>query len=72
VRDGISSNAESGNPFTRLDGARGCGEAACRSAGPYRRGDRNALKLVYRDTAAKLFGVCLRILDDRGEAEDVL
>ena len=35
-------------------------------------GDRNALKLVYRDTAAKLFGVCLRILHDRGEAEDVL
>jgi DNA-directed RNA polymerase specialized sigma24 family protein len=35
-------------------------------------GDRNALKLIYRDTAAKLFGVCLRILRDQGEAEDVL
>jgi RNA polymerase sigma-70 factor (ECF subfamily) len=35
-------------------------------------GDRNALKLLYRDTAAKLFGVCLRILRDQGEAEDVL
>ena len=35
-------------------------------------GDRNALKVIYRDTAAKLFGVCLRILRDRGEAEDVL
>ena len=35
-------------------------------------GDRAALKLVYRDTSAKLFGVCLRILRDNGEAEDVL
>src|SRR5215475_3798295 len=35
-------------------------------------GDRAALRLVYDETAAKLFGVCLRILNDRGEAEDVL
>ncbi len=35
-------------------------------------GDRAALQTVYRLTAAKLFGVCLRILGDRGEAEDVL
>jgi RNA polymerase sigma-70 factor (ECF subfamily) len=35
-------------------------------------GDRAALQLVYQDTSAKLFGVCLRILRDRGEAEDVL
>jgi RNA polymerase sigma-70 factor (ECF subfamily) len=35
-------------------------------------GDRAALHLVYQDTSAKLFGVCLRILKDRGEAEDVL
>src|SRR2546423_11681667 len=35
-------------------------------------GDRAALRLVYRDTSAKLFGVCLRILNDRAEAEDVL
>ena len=35
-------------------------------------GDRAALQLVYRDTSAKLFGVCLRILNDRSEAEDVL
>src|SRR6187551_3914293 len=35
-------------------------------------GDRAALQLVYRDTSAKLFGVCLRILRNRGEAEDVL
>jgi RNA polymerase sigma-70 factor (ECF subfamily) len=28
--------------------------------------------MVYQDTSAKLFGVCLRILNDRSEAEDVL
>jgi RNA polymerase sigma factor (sigma-70 family) len=35
-------------------------------------GDRAALQLVYLNTSAKLFGVCLRILNDRSEAEDVL
>lgn len=35
-------------------------------------GDRAALRQIYERTAAKLFGVCLRILDSREEAEDVL
>jgi RNA polymerase sigma-70 factor (ECF subfamily) len=35
-------------------------------------GNRAALAEVYRLTAAKLFGVCLRILAERSEAEDVL
>lgn len=35
-------------------------------------GDRAALESIYRHTASKLFGVCLRILKDRNEAEDVL
>ena len=35
-------------------------------------GDRAALRMIYEDTSAKLFGVCLRILKDRSEAEDVL
>ena len=35
-------------------------------------GDRAALRLVYQATSAKLFGVCLRILNDKSEAEDVL
>jgi len=35
-------------------------------------GDRPALRLVYDMTSAKLFGACLRILNDRSEAEDVL
>jgi RNA polymerase sigma factor (sigma-70 family) len=35
-------------------------------------GDRAALRDVYDASSAKLFGVVLRILADRGEAEDVL
>ncbi|HVV95329.1 MAG TPA: sigma-70 family RNA polymerase sigma factor [Hyphomicrobiales bacterium] len=35
-------------------------------------GDRAALAEVYRRSAAKLFGVCLRILGERSEAEDVV
>lgn len=35
-------------------------------------GERAALALLYRLTSAKLFGLCLRILNDRAEAEDVL
>lgn len=35
-------------------------------------GDRSALEWVYQATSAKLFGICLRILGDRGEAEDAL
>ena len=35
-------------------------------------GDRAALQTAYRLTSAKLFGVCLRILHERTEAEDVL
>ncbi len=35
-------------------------------------GDKAALQRVYDQTSAKLFGICLRILADRSEAEDVL
>lgn len=35
-------------------------------------GDRIALKLLYEATSAKLFGVILRIVTNRSEAEDVL
>lgn len=34
--------------------------------------DRAAFDQLYTHTSAKLFGVCLRILNDRGEAEDAL
>ena len=36
------------------------------------RGDAAALEALYRHTSAKLFGICLRILEERAEAEDVL
>lgn len=35
-------------------------------------GDRAALRQLYQATSSKLFGVVLRILSDREEAEDVL
>jgi RNA polymerase sigma-70 factor (ECF subfamily) len=35
-------------------------------------GDRQAFRLLYDRTHAKLFGVCLRILRDRAAAEDCL
>jgi RNA polymerase sigma-70 factor (ECF subfamily) len=35
-------------------------------------GDRKAFDLLYRQTSAKLFGVCLRVLNDRAEAEEAL
>ena len=35
-------------------------------------GDRVAFARLYDRTSAKLFGVCLRVLDDRAEAEEVL
>jgi RNA polymerase sigma-70 factor (ECF subfamily) len=34
--------------------------------------DRAAFDLLYRATNAKLFGVCLRVLSDRAEAEEAL
>ena len=42
---------------------------ALKSAG---RGEKAALESIYAATSAKLFGICLRILRDRQEAEDVL
>jgi RNA polymerase sigma factor (sigma-70 family) len=35
-------------------------------------GDKAALEEIYRATRVKLFGICLRILGDRKEAEDAL
>lgn len=34
--------------------------------------DRAAFDQLYRQTSAKLFGVCLRVLNDRSEAEEAL
>src|SRR5580658_6192805 len=35
-------------------------------------GNRSAFETLYRATADKLFGICLRVLGDRAEAEEVL
>ena len=35
-------------------------------------GDRDAFSMLYDATSAKLFGVCLRVLNNRAEAEDAL
>lgn len=35
-------------------------------------GDRSSFQQLYRHTSAKLFGICLRVLKDRAEAEDAL
>ncbi|MCW2307957.1 sigma-70 family RNA polymerase sigma factor [Rhodobium gokarnense] len=35
-------------------------------------GDRDAFRLLYVHTSAKLFGVCLRLLKDKARAEDAL
>lgn len=35
-------------------------------------GDRAAFEMLYRTTSAALLGICVRVLSDRSEAEDVL
>lgn len=47
-------------------------EALAIELGKTGQGDRAAFQRVYEATSAKLLGVCLRILGDRGLAEDVL
>ncbi len=35
-------------------------------------GNRTAFEALYRGTSARLFGICLRVLSDRAEAEETL
>lgn len=35
-------------------------------------GDRNALSALYQRTSAKLYGICLRVLGNESDAQDVL
>ena len=35
-------------------------------------GDRKAFSALYQQTSRKLFGVCLRMLQDRADAEEAL
>ena len=58
------------SPTSQMDDARRArlSDALVRTAA----GDRSAFELVYRQTSAKLFGVCLRIFPERHEAEEAL
>lgn len=47
-------------------------QALCEALSRVGRGEAAALKEVYDRTSAKLFGVCLRILGEPSESEDVL
>ena len=47
-------------------------EALRASISAVAKGDKDALRTLFDRTSAKLFGVCLRILKDRQEAEDAL
>jgi len=61
----VRSVTETSDPASR----RAALSDALRRAG---HGEKSALESIYRGTSAKLFGICLRILKDRQEAEDVL
>jgi RNA polymerase sigma-70 factor (ECF subfamily) len=54
------------------DGAKLSPEALAAALARVAGGDRAALEAVYRATSSKLLAVCLRILHDRSESEDVL
>lgn len=47
-------------------------QALCAALEATARGDREALRDVFDRTSAKLMGICLHVLKDREEAEDVL
>jgi len=47
-------------------------EELCAAMARLADGDRDALEQIYAMTRVKLFGICLRILKDRKEAEDAL
>ena len=47
-------------------------DAVALSIGAIASGDRAAFERLYRATSAKLFGICLRVLRERSDAEDVL
>jgi RNA polymerase sigma-70 factor (ECF subfamily) len=47
-------------------------EALAEALAKVAQGDRSAFAQVYERTSAKLFGICLRILGNRNEAEDAL
>ena len=57
---------------TRSSSARAARQSLADELGRVADGSESALQSVYSKTSAKLFGHCLRILGDMGEAEDAL
>lgn len=73
----VCAIAQRGSPWQRSDVAEESdpGKRRALLSAALRRvaqGEQAALERVYEATSAKLFGICLRILNDRQEAEDVL
>jgi RNA polymerase sigma-70 factor (ECF subfamily) len=58
--------------MTEITDSTGASDALAASLRSVADGDRAAFEQLYRATSGKLFGVCLRVLPDRGEAEEVL
>lgn len=67
-RGPTSSDGQEIGSFARDTARRELVEGLARVAA----GDPDSLSEVYRRTSHKLFGICLRILHDHAEAEDVL
>ena len=55
-----------------LSSAKPDGDALTASLQAIAAGRREAMKPLYERTSAKLYGICLRLLGDAGEAQDVL
>lgn len=77
ARSRASKAHMSGNPAN--DSGHSAGDAESRRRDELNRllldvgaGDRSAFATLYRCTSAKLFGVCVKMLRDRSEAEEVL
>jgi RNA polymerase sigma-70 factor (ECF subfamily) len=64
--------AKHDEPATSIVGAPMDRRGLERLLGEVARGDARAFERLYHATSAKLFGVCLRLLPDRNDAEDVL
>ncbi len=69
MSDSASGPSPSSSSSAGADAARAALVAAMQRLAS---GDQSALEEIYRATNVKLFGICLRILGDRKEAEDAL
>lgn len=63
---------ETSPPLARSTSARRASDSLAAALSKVGDGDRGAFAQVYHHASAKLFGVCLRVLGNRSEAEDAL